>query len=212
MKITSRIRIGQSLLPAPQDEVKKEPMLHRSDWKFAYENGGELTRRFLDSIPEEWHQSPILIDSRVHMLMPGMFPCIPGWHHDDVPRSRSDGQPNYDSPEYRSEHVMALYGDCSLTEFAIGDCEIEIPPVGRKVYKELSPVIEKMCIEGKLERVVAPECAMIYFDWQTWHKGAPTTKHGFRFFIRATRNSGLPAKNEMRYNANVYMPVLDEGW
>ena len=107
---------------------------------------------------------------------------------------------------------MALWGDCSLTEFAIGEHVIVIPPTGHKIYKELSPKIEVLCTNGELERFTAPECRLIYFDWLTWHQGAPTTKKGFRFFIRATRWSKLESRNEVRQNANVYMPVLDEGW
>lgn len=31
-------------------------------------------------------------DIKVHMLMPGQYPCIPGWHHDMVPRDESGRQ------------------------------------------------------------------------------------------------------------------------
>lgn len=208
MKIISQATIGDPLASTNQTVIKSEPMLHRATRTYAYDHGGPLTHLFLNSLP--WPE--ILIDSRVHMLMPGMYPCIPGWHHDDVPRSRGDGQPNYEAPAYRAEHCMALWGDCSLTEFALGEHEIQIPPIGRKIYKDLSPQIEALCIAGKLYRVTAPECRLIFFDWNTWHQGAPTTKTGFRFFIRATRGSELSAKNEVRQNANVYMPILDEGW
>lgn len=208
MKINSQIKIGAELALAEQAMVKAEPMLHRATRAYAEDNGGQLTQRFLSALT--WPD--VLIDSRVHMLMPGMYPCIPGWHHDDVPRERADGQPNYENPSYRAEHCMALWGDCSLTEFAIGEHEMVVPPIGVKIYKTLSPQIENLCVAGELKRIVAPECRLLYFDWQTWHRGAATTKPGFRFFIRATRGSQLKPRNETRANANVYMPVLDEGW
>lgn len=208
LKIASQLRIGQLLEPADQTTVKAEPMLHRADIRFAWAHGGPLTARFIRALP--WEE--VLIDSRVHMLMPGMWPCIPGWHHDDVPRSRKDGQPNYLTPEYHAEHCMALWGDCSLTEFAVGEADFELPPIGQKIYKAWDPVVEAKCEAGELKRVRAPECRQVFFDWQSWHRGMPTTKTGFRFFIRATRNSGLSTRNEVRQNANVYMPVLTEGW
>lgn len=208
MKINSQIQLGRELFSAPQTTVKNEPMLHRATRSFAEDHGGPLTHRFLAAL--DWNE--VVIDSRVHMLMPGMYPCIPGWHHDDVPRSRADGQPNYETPEYKSEHCMAFWGDCSLTEFALGEHEITIPPIGEKIYKALSPQVERLCVSGELKRVTAPECRLIFFDWQAWHRGSETTKPGFRFFIRGTRNSGLKARNEIRQNANVYMPVLEEGW
>ncbi len=208
MLITSEVFIGDSLIKVSEADIKKEPMLHRADREFAYNWGGPLTRQFLSKL--SWKD--IIVDSRVHMLMPGMYPCIPGWHHDDVPREREDGQPNYVDPSYKAEHCMALWGDCSLTEFAIGEHLVDIPPVGHKIYKELSPIVERLCEDDMLQRVVVPEGRMIYFDWETWHRGTPATKNGFRFFIRATRWSKLPAKNEIRLNANVYMPVIEEGW
>jgi len=212
MKLNSQIKLGLELPTANEIEVKSEPMLFRCDLENAYKLGGPLTHKFLNALPEDWKASPISVDSRVHMLMPGMFPCIPGWHHDDVPRERADGQPNYENPSYKAEHCMAIWGDCSLTEFAIGGHEIAIPPIGCKIYKLLSPQIDAMCVAGTLKSVTALPRRMVFFDWQTWHRGAPTTHIGFRFFIRASRNSMLPPINETRHNANVYMPVIDEGW
>jgi hypothetical protein len=87
VQIDSHMTLGSGLPYATQDEIKREPMLHRATAQFALENGGPLTRSFLLSLQLAW-SADILVDSRVHMLMPGMWPCIPGWHHDDVPRSR----------------------------------------------------------------------------------------------------------------------------
>ncbi len=188
-------------------------MLHKADLKFSMENGGKITKSFIQSLA--WHYTgwdDILIDSRVHMLMPGMFPCIPGWHHDDVPREREDGQPNYIDPSYKSEHCLALFGDCSRTEFATGEHEIEVPELGKKIYKEWHPQVEYLCESGCLKRHSSPVNRLVFFDWQTWHRGMEATKNGFRFFIRATRNSNRAPKNKIRRQANVYMPVLEEGW
>jgi hypothetical protein len=208
MNITSYLAFGPQLEKADEHTIKTEPMLHRATREFALANGGVLTKRFLDYLP--WND--ILVDSRVHMLMPGMWPCIPGWHHDDVPRTREDKQPNYETPEYRSQHCMCLWGNCSLTQFAIGEAEMEIPPVGEKIYKKWDTEVEKLCEEKVFHRMIAPEAKPIFFDWLTFHRGMPTTHKGFRFFIRATRESKLEAQNEIRYNANVYMPVIEEGW
>lgn len=106
----SRIARGPFLPDFAQEQVKNEPMLFSCDWRVAQDLGGPLTQAFLARLGESWENEGVIIDSRVHMLMPGWFPCIPGWHHDDVPRERSDGQPNYHNPSYRSEHVMALVG------------------------------------------------------------------------------------------------------
>lgn len=211
MKITidSRTAKDRLLPPADQKTVKSEPMLLMANRTFAMRHGGPLTHVFLDNLVG-WDD--IVVDSRVHMLMPGMWPCIPGWHHDDVPRTREDKQPNYESPAYRSEHCMALWGSVSPTEFAIGPAEFEIPPIGQKIYKTWNAQVEQLCEDGVLQRHAAPEHRMIFFDCNTWHRGVEAKHTAFRFFIRATRNTGLVPKNEIRINANVYMPVLTEGW
>lgn len=69
------------------EQIKNEPMLFNCDFKHAYDLGGPITGEFLDHIADHLPTEDIVVDSRVHMLMPGWFPCIPGFHHDDVPRS-----------------------------------------------------------------------------------------------------------------------------
>lgn len=209
----SKIKLGESLPDFTQKHVKEEPMFFRSSPEFCYNYGGELTRAFLQCLPEKWKLSmDVTIDSRVHMLMPGWWPCIPGYHHDDVARTREDGQPNYRNMPYESEHVMAMIGDCCPTEFAIGKQTFPEIKIGGIIYKEWHPLVEAMLECGKLDRVSAPVGRMIFFDWQTWHQGVKAHKRGFRWFIRATRNTGKMPTNEIRRNANVYMEAPMEGW
>ncbi len=80
--IDSGILLGKKLdIKYNKSDLKSEPMLFRATREFARFVGGPLTKAFLNAL--DWEDC--LIDSRVHMLMPGMYPCIPGWHHDDVP-------------------------------------------------------------------------------------------------------------------------------
>src|SRR3546814_568198 len=44
----------------------------------------ELVRSAPVQDPQNWE-----LDIKVHMLMPGQFPCIPNWHCDNVPRDES---------------------------------------------------------------------------------------------------------------------------
>lgn len=209
MLINSQISYGTLLSNADTNRIKNEPMLHRATRDFAFKNGGQLTKQFLNSL--QWEED-ILIDSRVHMLMPGMFPCIPGWHHDDVPRERSDKQPEYINPSYKAEHCLAIWGGCSRTEFAVGTHEFYPAPTGRKIYKEANYLVEDLCDTGILKRIEIPDNQLVFFDWMSWHRGMEATERGFRFFIRATRYSKLSARNEVRINSNVYMPIPEEGW
>lgn len=209
----SAVEIDDEELPRAEDFlIKQEPMLFRCDWEHAAELGGPLTTKFLSNLPDEWKYSEISVDSRVHMLMPGWFPCIPGWHHDDVPRERCDGQPNYVNPSYRAKHAMALWGDASLTEFASGIATFPDIPVGGVFYRAWHPMVEEKLGTGELTKMIAPERRIVFFDWETWHQGKEATKSGWRFFIRATRDSLQPPKNEIRHNCQVYMPAPMAGW
>ena len=59
-----------------------------------------------------------VVDAKVHMLMPGQFPCIPNWHGDAIPRD-ADGQLLMD--ECNDEHRMFLWlSGPPFTEFKDG--------------------------------------------------------------------------------------------
>lgn len=131
--INSKFKIGKILKEEFNNKsslnkrFEREVQLFQSDYKFAkqvVENRDcPWTKEFLEELPEDWQNSNTRIDSRVHMLMPGWYPCIPGWHHDDVQRTRKDKQPDYfaENP-IRAQHIMMLVGaDVSATEFATGE-------------------------------------------------------------------------------------------
>lgn len=189
-----------------EHEVRAEPMLFAADRVFAWDHGGPLTREFIGSMlgPDV----PWVIDSKVVMLMPGFWPCIPGWHHDDVPRTRSDGQPNYDSPEYSARHAMAIVGDCSLTEFVAEPVDLPPVPVGRTVYQAWDRMLEAMRPATKF----LADRDIVCFDAGDFHRGSPATKPGWRWFIRATTDTKRPVMNEVRTQVQVYLSDPSVGW
>lgn len=208
--------LGTIATPSKDVVIKHEPMLWQADLDFARKNGGPLTKAFLSELlPKLGDAAPkLIIDSRVHMLMPGMWPCIPGWHHDDIPRTRADKQPNYFEQASNLRHFMTVIGSVSPTEFAVGDFSLEIPSA-EKIYKCWSPKITRLTESSdpsSLHPVLVLPNHLIEFDANTLHRGTEATSTGFRFFIRATLNSTQTPKNEMRHNANVYMKDIEEGW
>lgn len=212
MNINSQIRLGKVLPVFPQSVVKKEPMLFSAGWDFAWHNTGPLTRAFLDSL-EVADKDSVVIDSRVHMLMKDWWPCIPGFHHDDVPRDREDGQPEYDSPSYRSQHAMALFnGGICPTEFALGESDFSDPKNIKMVYREWHKEVSGKIETGKLSLYLAPSNQIVYFDDRTWHQGTQAKADGWRFFIRASWNTKRPILNEMRTQVQVYLSTPFEGW
>lgn len=207
--------LGQFALDITDTSIKNEKMFFNSDMEYAYENGGAITKSFLDNLPEDWKSSKFVFDSRVHMLMPNWYPAIPGFHHDDIPRTGKTGQPNYDSPEYYSEHILGLVGaEICPTHFAIGECVMPKVEEGETIYKVWHKEVENLLNAGKLTLQTAKDRQLYYFDWQTFHTGTKCIKNGWRWFGRISRNTDRLKRitNEIRVNAQVYLEFPTEGW
>ena len=204
------------------DEIKKEPMFFNCDLKFAYSNGGAITKSFINNLPKDWWDN-VVFDSRVHMLMPGWYPAIPGFHHDDVPRPEipvgqhfiTAGQPDYDTPAYHSEHILGLVNaDICPTEFAIGECLMPKVEWGDLIYRKWDAEVKWLIQAGQLQSVFAKDRTLTMFNCETFHSGQKATRSGWRWFGRVSRNTDRVNKitNEIRQQAQVYLEFPMEGW
>jgi len=219
----------RSITPIPFDSslitnavIKNEPMLFNCDLEHALKYAGPITKHWLNNLPKDWVDigDTLVIDTRVHMLMPGWYPCIPGWHHDDVIRSSLTGQPDYDS-EYKSEHIITLLNsDIAPTKFALGTSDFIYPEEGKIVYGEWTKEVDKQLEQGVLTSYSAPDQCLIHFDDHTWHTGVKAVKNGWRWFGRVSRYfkndqavfRGNPRSNEIRCQVQVYLETPDSGW
>lgn len=197
-----------------EEIVKNEPMLFNCDLNSAYKLGGPITREFLNRIP--WLHDDVVVDSRVHMLMKGWYPAIPGFHHDDVPRSTLNGQPNYDNPEYNSEHLMGLVnGEICPTVFAVG--KMTLPKLYSKdsvIYEEWNKVVDNLVWKRLVREEEAESGKVIYFDCNAMHRVQEAKENGWRWFIRVSRNTHRTrhVTNEVRRQVQVYMSNPTQGW
>ncbi len=194
----------------PVDVIKNEPMLFNCSVGFARRNGGPITHSFLDSIDESWENA--VVDSRVHMLMPGWFPCIPGYHHDDVARG-SNGQPDYDNLAYKSEHLLGLVNaEVCPTRFAVGECDM--PKVDGIIYKQWHQEVEKLIQSGSMSTFDASSGVIYQFNHESFHTGTKAVMNGWRWFIRLSRNTDRIKNitNEIRRQVQVYLEFPMEGW
>lgn len=196
-----------------QEILKNEPMFFNSGIDFAYLKGGPITRNFIDNLPMDWDDSNVVLDSRVHMLMPGWYPCIPGYHHDDVPRSaNSNGQPDYDNMTYQSEHLMGLVnGDICPTNFMVG--QFAMPKVDTSkdvIYRKWDEELVKN--PGLI--VPAQSGQYIEFDFQSFHTGTKAVGSGWRWFVRLSRKTDRQKNitNEIRRQVQVYLEFPTMGW
>lgn len=138
-------------------------------------------------------------DIKIHMLMAGMYPCIPNWHCDNVPRGE-DGKVDY----YKADSDLPMYLWVSTgptTEF-LSQPLMTNPPVN---HGDLDRMIKEVTIPTES---IEP-CRWYSMGQKTPHRGTPATTSSWRIFIRATPKSiapGRPVVSKLRRHAQVYLP------
>ena len=200
------------------EALKNEPMFFNASLDFAFDNGGPITKKFIHALPSDWcTNDDTVIDTRVHMLMPGWFPCIPGWHHDDVARDKT-GQPDYDDPAYHANHLMTLVNaDVAPTQFLLDEVYVPRVPEGQVIYRVWDRVIDEFINRGKIDRsrVVSARSGIMYeFDCDTFHRGVPARKNGWRWFARISKDTVRVnhKTDEFRRQVQVYLDPITQGW
>lgn len=96
--------------------------LHRASWMTLLHHMADVGSLIQQTFPED--PDNFTWDVKVHMLMPGQFPCIPNWHYDNVPRVNNVqdwGKVRVDLPMY-----LFVSGE-PLTEFRKDDDITKIP-------------------------------------------------------------------------------------
>lgn len=162
-------------------------------------------RSLIDSVPvsdpEDWE-----LDIKVHMLMPGQYPCIPNWHCDNVPRDESGLR--YDLiPEDVPPMLLWVSGGPE-TEFLTYPVTMPDRPGS---HQEIARFIQRLyCSTMRIE----PN-AWYSMDQMTPHRGTHAVTGGWRVFARATPKALAPARpvnSVIRRHAQVYLDAAEFGW
>lgn len=193
-------------------EQKGLPQLYRADEKFAKLEGSPEFVKLIEQIQALYAGDGFKytsIDTRTHMLMKGMYPCIPGWHCDDFYRP-DDRQPDLKNVEEKApqKHYVVVLGTCSMTEFLEKDMILPHPEYVLQVQGDREPVYAyyDRAIEFNESKTKFLESNKIYsFGPLAFHRGSAATENGFRTFIRVTRSNHREPKNETRFQSNVYV-------
>jgi hypothetical protein len=211
IKCESDIKLVKDLSGVDNIVINKLPQLYRCSFEFAREQGSDQLNAILDQFPIPAGYKYASIDTRSHMLMKDMYPCIPGWHCDDFYRTAElHQQPDLENVHKVAPaiHYMAILGDCSLTEFMVDD--VYVPPTeviqkaigdGEPIYKWCDETIDSMYWKRRMQ----VEPGKIYsFGPTAFHRGMAATHNGWRYFIRISFSNHREPKNEVRYQTQVY--------
>ena len=155
-----------------------------------------------------------MIDTRVTMLMPGWYACIPGWHCDGVIRKKTGTQPDLNTINEPIYHYVVSYSgiensDIAPTQFYKNEVEADLDETA--VWKSLDRVINAQIETEGLKFVhTSKDGELVTMIRETPHRGTPAIETGWRFFYRMSFYH-MPAQNQIRNQTMVYVDK-EAGW
>lgn len=197
---------------ASLEEIASEPKMLSVTPEEAWDIGGPLTLKVLKAIksfdvPDGLYP---IIDTRVHRLMPGMYPAIPGWHCDDWPRKDYTSQPDPDLVNKEAYHIVcniATSKYVSNTEFNLDYHKFnwdQKSPLWKKLHSSLeerSNVTRRQLLPGQI----------VKFSYDTPHRAMPCMERGWRYFFRLSMMHRPPVKS-IHNSEQVYILSEENGW
>lgn len=209
-------KIGSLPVKVDRQLIHEEPMLFGASIKFASENGGPLTRAFLNEAIEsllamqvycEANNIHIVIDTRSHILMPGFYPAIPGWHADAYPRAKYGEQPNLELGNRNNYHIVAFQSDqddgVSRTLFSKHGTSTTMDVDNKHVWQSVHSQFK-----GETQSELDGE--ILKFSQATLHNAQAAHTKGWRWWIRVSCFY-KPPENTVRRQVQVYAPI-GLGW
>ena len=211
--------------------IQQEPMLFGAEATFADKQGGPLTDLALIALEDIGvDRKDLIVDTRSHMLKPGWYPAIPGWHCDEVPRGK-DGQPDIDlipaDPEERPKHYLIVLdaGTQAMTHFLVDSPYLSKWIISDGTSKHRSALkrgqestvwnwcdyqIRQHCHPEHIEPALSGH--LYEFGQFDFHTATSAKLDGWRWFFRATTKSKRPVANEIRRQVQVYLGKENGGW
>lgn len=218
MRFNRRPLVIGHAIEAPSDDLLRNTLgLVNASPEDAVRYGGDVTRAALGAMNLKNDRRYIVVDVKVHMLMPGFCPAIPGWHTDSVPRA-ADGNPQGPmAPDLALQeqidasgrathfHLLTTGSGCLTEFFTLRNAEIEIPPSASAttLYAAMTKQVAERRKTGSAtwasqQFLTTPSCTVIEWDWWDIHRGVTATKREWRYLIRVTETDFLPPDKDLR--------------
>ncbi|RXZ77953.1 hypothetical protein EBB07_28245 [Paenibacillaceae bacterium] len=214
------LRFGNKIVQPSEDVIKNTPQLWNASLEDALKYGGELTKSAIGAMNLKFDRKHIIVDTKIHMLVPGFYPAIPSWHTDGVPRGNdlrpdSKGNPDIHSQEnmtYSRFHLLVTGQGC-LTEFVTQPTILNVPnEPTTDLYKMVN---EQINDKEDLSVTPVPSCTAVEWDWWNIHRGVRATEHEWRYLIRVTETDHMQPQSDLRKilrtQIQVYVPE-NFGW
>ena len=224
-----RVAYGtHSLLASLSPQIQHEPMLYGATIDHVLNNrdrypvtfevlsqlfGAAFTQLIASQACKGYHP---VIDTKVVLLMPDMYPCISGWHCDGVIRNERGGQPQLSTLNEDIKHFVCTIsddpqGNHTGTEFITNELTLDIDmESGGNVWGKVDTAVNKVLDEGVMKPLVSNNGEIYQFNRPTLHRGLPATSRQWRYFFRLSFYH-MPAMNEERKQVQVYIDV-NKGW
>jgi len=222
------VGVGLKAMEEPSSsDVINTLSLFRASLDDAARYGGEVTRQALGVMHFSGKRHYITVDTKVHNLMPGFMPGIPGWHTDGVPRTKAGADPEGNEPpdiirqeffeDRKPIYHLLVTGDACPTRFVqTPDFMVGLGPPSHDLYRDLSMSVNAMVKSRELETWETAAGVPYVWDWWTVHTVQKAVKRGWRFLIRVTESDFLPPTTDVRAlirsQNQVYVESTEMGW
>ena len=213
---------GNSIEEPDVNLIKNTFGLFRASVEDALRYGGDITREAIGAMNIRNDKKYVLVDVKIHMLMQGFCPAIPGWHTDGVPRPNMSAsgkgapdiqlQETMDSPRY---HLLTTGDHCSTEFVRKRDIPMNVPDVpSNKLYSDINKQMTDLVQAGELQTFTKPR-QIVEFDWWELHTAVYAKRFGWRYLIRVTESDTMAPLTNLRdvlkTQAQVYTPA-NIGW
>jgi hypothetical protein len=204
-----------------QDAIENSLNLRQVSLENAARYGGSVTRNALGLLNLHGDRKHIIVDTKIHFLMKGMCPSIPGWHTDGVPRlDNGQGDPvlsgmtdgTFTEPRYHLLVTGTLCPTRFLTNTVLLDSEDLLEGGPDKLYTNMSDKINE---DYDGDFIDTEDSVMYEWNWWNIHTAQVANARGWRYLIRVTETDYIEPRTNpadfIRTQNNVYTPT-NFGW
>lgn len=209
-----------------QAEIASSFGLLQASVEDAARYGGEITRAALSAMNLRGDRKYIVVDTKIHMLMSGMSPAIPGWHTDGVPRGlelnpAGAGAPDIFAQEQMDDrgprfHLMVTGDFCPTLFDTTPSRELAVPATPDvSLYRMISEQMGALQAADELQTMETTPGTVYEWDWWQLHSAQWSTGRGWRYLIRVTETDHFAPRTDLREiirtQQQVYAPATF-GW